>query len=136
MIHYRKILELYAQGIVHREIAAIIGNSRPKIAEVIKQAELHQIGPPFKDEITDLWLESLLFPQKHPKAKGRQVPNFEQMHNELAKPNVTLSLPTMSMNKNAVRTIKFLMLTGLTVSITVLMHKSAKLQCEFITSLE
>lgn len=80
------------KGTVQREIAAITGNSRPKIAEVIKQAELHQISPPFNEDITDLWLENLLFPQKRPKAKGRQEPNFDNIHTELAKPGVTLSL--------------------------------------------
>lgn len=91
-IHYRRILELHAQEVVQRDIAAITGNSRPKISEVIKQAELQAVSPPFTDEVDDLWLESLLFPQKRPKAKGRQTPNFDKIHEELAKPNVTLSL--------------------------------------------
>lgn len=65
-IHYRQILELHAQELVQRDIAAITGNSRPKISEVIKQAELHQISPPFTDDVDDIWLESLLFPQKQP----------------------------------------------------------------------
>ena len=91
-IHYRQILELHAQELVQRDIAAITGNSRPKISEVIKQAELHQISPPFTDDVDDIWLESLLFPQKQPMAKGRQIPDFEKIHEELAKPNVTLSL--------------------------------------------
>lgn len=45
MIFYRKILELYDQGITQQELAAVIGNSRPKIADVIKQAQLHNISP-------------------------------------------------------------------------------------------
>ena len=91
-IHYRQIIELHAQELVQRDISAITGNSRPKISEVIKQAELHQISPPFTDDVDDIWLESLLFPQKQPMAKGRQMPDFDKIHEELAKPNVTLSL--------------------------------------------
>ncbi|WP_407895210.1 transposase [Lacticaseibacillus sp. N501-2] len=77
---------------VQRDIAMITGNSCPKISEVIKQAELHQISPPFTDDVDDIWLESLLFPQKQPIAKGRQLPDFNKIHGKVAKPNVTLSL--------------------------------------------
>jgi transcriptional regulator len=44
-IHYRSILELYDQGKSQRYIAAITGNSRDKIREVIKRAESHEIRP-------------------------------------------------------------------------------------------
>lgn len=45
-IHYRRILELHAQEMVQRDIASVTGNSRPKISEVIKQANLSCILTP------------------------------------------------------------------------------------------
>lgn len=39
MIHYRKILELHAEGISLRGITASTGHSRQKVTEVIDLAE-------------------------------------------------------------------------------------------------
>ncbi|WP_367298210.1 IS21 family transposase [Loigolactobacillus coryniformis] len=91
-IQYRKILELHAQKVVQRNIAAATGNSRPKIAEIIKRAKEEVLVPPFTDEMDDEWFEALLFPHKKRESKGRQLPDFEHIHTELAKSNVTLSL--------------------------------------------
>ena len=52
-IQYRKILELHAQKVVQRNIAAATGNSRPKIAEIIKRAKEEVLVPPFTDEMDD-----------------------------------------------------------------------------------
>lgn len=92
MLHYRQILEMNHQGISMRNIAASTGNSRPKISEVIKKAEGKNLEFPLADEMTDLWFEHFLFPEKTREAKGREWPDFEAIHKELAKPNVTLSL--------------------------------------------
>ncbi|MGU9998575.1 hypothetical protein [Latilactobacillus curvatus] len=91
-IQYRKILELHAQKVVQRNIAAATGNSRPKIAEIIRRAKEEVLVPPFTDEMDDEWFEALLFPHKKRESKGRQLPDFEHIHTELAKSNVTLSL--------------------------------------------
>jgi transposase len=42
--------------------------------------------------LTDQWIEEFLFPEKSLEASGRQPLNFDYIHKELAKPNVTLSL--------------------------------------------
>lgn len=84
-IQYRKILELHAQKVVQRNIAAATGNSRPKIAEIVKRAKEEALVPPFTDEMDDEWFEALLFPHKKREAKGRQLPDFEHIHTELAK---------------------------------------------------
>lgn len=92
MLHYRKILELHFQGHSMRNIAASTGNSRPKVAEIIKTAEEKDIECPLTEEMTDTWLSETLFPAKTREAKGRELPDLEYIHQELAKPNVTLSL--------------------------------------------
>lgn len=92
MIHYRKILELHDEGISLRGIAASTGNSRQKVTEVIQLAEKKGLMCPLDEEMYDKWIEEFLFPEKSLES-GRQPLDFEYIHKELAKPNVTLSLP-------------------------------------------
>ncbi|AGK52667.1 hypothetical protein [Bacillus sp. 1NLA3E] len=92
MIHYRRILELHDEGISLRGISVSTGNSRQKVTEVIGLAEKKGLICPLEDEMTDKWIEEFLFPEKTLEASGRHPLNFEYIHEELAKPNVTLSL--------------------------------------------
>jgi transposase len=92
MIHYRKILELHDEGISRRGIAASTGNSRQKVTEIISLAEGKGLVCPLGEEMTDRWIEEFLFPEKTMEGSGRQPLNFDYIHKELAKPNVTLSL--------------------------------------------
>lgn len=92
MIHYRKILELHDEGISLRGIAASTGNSRQKVTEILAIAEKKGLVCPLEEEMTDCWIEEFLFPEKALEASGRQPLNFDYIHEELAKPNVTLSL--------------------------------------------
>ncbi|MER2457636.1 IS21 family transposase [Bacillus subtilis] len=91
MIHYRKILELHDEGISLRGIAASTGNSRQKVTEVIQLAEKKGLMCPLDEEMYDKWIEEFLFPEKSLES-GRQPLDFEYIHKELDKPNVTLSL--------------------------------------------
>jgi len=92
MIHYRKILELQEEGISLRGIAASTGNSRQKVTEVMTIAQKKGLVCPLKEDMTDQWIEEFLFPEKTLGGSGRQPLNFDYIHKELAKPNVTLSL--------------------------------------------
>ncbi len=92
MIHYRKILELWAEGISLRGIATSTNHSRQKVTEIIQLAERKGIGVPLDEIMTDVWIEEFLYPEKTLEASGRQPLDFEYIHQELAKPNVTLSL--------------------------------------------
>ncbi|OXS79303.1 IS21 family transposase [Domibacillus enclensis] len=92
MIRYRKILELQDEGISLRGIAASTGHSRQKVTEVIGLAERKGLVCPLGEEMTDQWIEDFLFPERTLEASGRQPLNFDYIHEELAKPNVTLSL--------------------------------------------
>lgn len=92
MLQYRKILERYGEGISIRGIASGTGHSRQKITEIITRAGQKGLEVPLSEEMTDQWIEGLLFPEKQAEAKGRHLPDFDYIHKELAKPNVTLSL--------------------------------------------
>ena len=92
MFHYRRILEMNGERISIRSIAAANGNSRQKVTEIIRRAEEKGIVVPLSEEMTDQWLGEFLFPEKQLEAKGRHLPDFNKVHKELAKPNVTLTL--------------------------------------------
>ncbi|MCR8983319.1 hypothetical protein, partial [Brevibacillus laterosporus] len=92
MIRYRKILELHDEGFSLRGIAASTGNSRQKVTGIIQLAERKGLMCPLDEEMDDKWIEEFLFPEKSMEASGRQPLDFEYIHKELAKPNVTLSL--------------------------------------------
>ncbi|WP_066445331.1 IS21 family transposase [Cytobacillus gottheilii] len=92
MIHYRKIWELQNEGFSLRGIASSTGHSRQKVTEIITLAEKKGLVCPLEEEMTDKWIEEFLFPQKSLEASGRHPLNFDYIHEELAKPNVTLSL--------------------------------------------
>lgn len=91
MIHYRKILELYFNKISQRSISASVGSSRNTVSETIKKA--HALGlEGLTEEMNDQWLEEFLFPEKQAIEKGYFPPNWESVHKELQKKNVTLKL--------------------------------------------
>ena len=92
MIHYRKILDLYDEGISLKGISASTGHSRQKVKEIIQLAEKKGLMYPLDEEMDDKWIEEFLFPEKSLESSGRQPLYFEYIHKELAKPNVTLSL--------------------------------------------
>ena len=92
MIQYREILRLHSQPMSQRGIAASCGHSRQMVKEVIERAQKKGISHPLSDDMTDSWLQEVLFPEKNPEKAGRRIPDFEYLHKELAKPSVTLSL--------------------------------------------
>ncbi|MBT2619117.1 MULTISPECIES: integrase catalytic subunit [unclassified Bacillus (in: firmicutes)] len=91
MINYRKILEYHFDNVSQRTISSSIGHSRNTVSEVIKRARergLHSLS-----EIeTNAWLEELLFPEKLAVEKGYYPIDWEKVHKELQKKNVTLAL--------------------------------------------
>jgi transposase len=92
MLQYSRILRLKAEGLSLRSIASSTGNSRQKITEVIEREKKRGLVPPLDDEMNDKWLEEFLFPEKSFENSGRFPIDFDYIHAELAKPNVTLSL--------------------------------------------
>ena len=92
MLQYSRILRLKEEGFSLRSIASNTENFRQKVTEVIERAETKGLKGPLDEEMTDKWIEEFLFPEKSLEASSRQPLNFDYIHEELAKPNVTLSL--------------------------------------------
>lgn len=68
MVNYRKILEYYFNGMTQRTIKVAMGSSRNTICDVVKKAEEKELVE-LKKEMTNIWLEGFLFPEKRPKSK-------------------------------------------------------------------
>lgn len=91
MINYRKILELHFDNVSQRTISSSVGHSRNTVSEVIKRASGRGLQS-LSDTETNAWLEELLFPEKQAVEKGYHPIDWEKVHKELQKKNVTLAL--------------------------------------------
>jgi transposase len=91
MTKFREILRLHSQGISNRIIAVSLECSRNTIRSVLTRAEELDIHWPLPDSMSDRVLEEKLFGKRLISRKCK-VPDFEYVHQELAKNGVTLSL--------------------------------------------
>ncbi|MFL2060973.1 transposase [Marinilactibacillus psychrotolerans] len=91
MIQYRKILELYFNGVSQRIISTSVGSSRNTVSDVIQRAKTRGFVE-LTEECTNQWIEAFLFPEKQAIEKGYAPPDWEFVHKELQKKNVTLKL--------------------------------------------
>ena len=93
MIHYRKIMELADDEVSLRAISARTGqNGRSKVTEILQLAKEKGLNCPLSEEMDDQWIEEFLYPHKAIENSGYGMIDFDQVHKELARPNVTLSL--------------------------------------------
>jgi transposase len=91
MVKYREILRLHAKGYSNRAIASSVSSSRNTVANVLSEAEKQNLTWPLEETWSDTALQQLLFPSKgHHEVQKK--PDYEWVHQELAKPHVTLSL--------------------------------------------
>ena len=91
MTKYRDILRLHSQGISNRNIAETLECSRNTVRKVVERAEVGGTFWPLPDNISDQVLEQKLF-GKLVRTKSRKMPDFEYVHQEMARTGVTLSL--------------------------------------------
>jgi len=91
MTKYREILRLHSQGISSRAIAASLECSRNTIRAALARAAEEGIAWPLPDQMTERVLKQALFGKPSPNQKFR-MPDFEYIHQELARNGVTLTL--------------------------------------------
>jgi len=91
MTKYRDILRLSSMGFSQRSIASSCQCSRNTVSNVLSRANEKGIEWPLPDDVGDVDLQQMLFPEKVQSA-SRRIPDCEQIHKELAKSGVTLSL--------------------------------------------
>ncbi len=91
MTKYREILRLHSQGVSQRGIASSCQCSRNTVSSVLERAKSHGITWPFEKDLSDGVLQEILVPEKSHHSQ-RKLPDCEQIHKEMAKSGVTLSL--------------------------------------------
>jgi transposase len=91
MITYREILRLRSLGYSQRQIAASVRSSRDTVSDIFRLADEHNLTWPPESTITDKALKMLFYPNST-SASSRREPDYNYIHNELAKDGVTLSL--------------------------------------------
>ena len=80
------------EGLSLRTVSASTGHGRPKVTEILQLAKDKGLDCPLTEEMDDHWIEEFLYPYKSIENSGYGMIDFELVHRELAKPNVTLSL--------------------------------------------
>lgn len=82
---------MYFEGVSQRTISSSTGHSRNTVSDVVQPAE--KLGMESLNEtMTSPQLEAFLFPEKQAIEKGYFPVDWEKVHKELQKKNVTLTL--------------------------------------------
>ena len=92
MIDYRNILRLYNEGHSQRAMERELYCSRHTISNVLDKAKKAGISWPLGDDVTNEMIQELLFPGQYVLACPYTQPDFPEIHKELAKKGVTLTL--------------------------------------------
>ncbi|MEG6523337.1 IS21 family transposase [Desulfotomaculum sp. 1211_IL3151] len=91
MINYREILRLRSLDYSQRQIAASVRSSRDTVSQVFRLATIHGLSWPLPDEMSNQMIYEMFFPAQLD-SNAKRIPDYAQMHKELAKPGVTLTL--------------------------------------------
>ncbi len=92
MVNYREILRLHSLGYSQRQIASSVHSSRNTIRDVLTLASSAGIKWPLDKVITNESLYETFYPGRVSPEDGRQQPNYSDIHKELAKSGVNLTL--------------------------------------------
>ncbi len=90
----REVLRLHHQAeLSNRAIARTCKVSNSTVGEYLERAEQAGLGWPLPDDLNDQELYRRLFPEKEKTATPEKpIPNWEEVHRELSKRGVTLTL--------------------------------------------
>ena len=89
----REVLQLYfAAALSIRAIARSVGTSPSTVADYLRRAEGSGLSWPVPEAVDDAWLERRLFPALPPSSPSRPLPEWSEVHRELGRKGVTLSL--------------------------------------------
>lgn len=93
MTNYREILRLGSLGLSQKQIAEATGLNRKTISAALQRAQENELDYLAVTELSDREIASKLYPQGEESGRPAfKMPDYERVHAELAKPNVTLQL--------------------------------------------
>ena len=89
----REVLRLYfAAALSIRAIARSLGTSPSTVGDYLRRAKVAGLGWPLPESVDDTGLERRLFPVPPPSRTTRPLPDWSEVHGELRRKSVTLSL--------------------------------------------
>ena len=91
MTNYREILRLTDLGFNHSQVASGMGISRQTVVTALQRANLQGLDYQNTEKLSERELEERLFPPEAGKP-GYKMPDYDWVHQEMAKPGVTLQL--------------------------------------------
>ena len=91
MIDYREIIRLKSADYSNTRVASSTGNCRSLISEVWERTKKQNLCWPLPCTLTNELLKQVLYPERKDTSL-RMLPDYEHIHEELAKPGVTLTL--------------------------------------------
>lgn len=88
----REVLRLKeGSGLSARQVAGAVRVSPSTVADIVRRASTAGLSWPLPEEMDDEELEALLYP-KPESGRARPLPEMKYLHEELARPHVTLAL--------------------------------------------
>ena len=89
----REVLRLYfAAALSIRTIARSLGTSPSTVGDYLRRAKVAGLGWPLPESVDDTGLERRLFPVPPLRHTARPLPDWSEVHRELRRKSVTLSL--------------------------------------------
>jgi transposase len=89
----REVLRLtFGEGLSRRQVGAAAGVPFTTVSDYVGRAVAAGVSWPLPDGVDDAGLEALLYPPAPPSAVARPAPDFDHVHKELRRKNVTLQL--------------------------------------------
>ena len=89
----REVLRLYfAAALSIRAIARSLGTSPSTVGDYLRRAKVAGLSWPLPESVDDTGLERRLFPVPPPRHTARPLPDWSEVHRELRRKSVTLSL--------------------------------------------
>ena len=89
----REVLRLYfAAALSIRAIARSLGTSPSTVSEYLRRAKVAGLSWPLPEAVDDAGLQRRLFPPPPPSNTSRLLPKWSEVHRELRRKSVTLSL--------------------------------------------
>lgn len=93
MTDYKEILRVTAQGLSQRNTALACGVSRNTVKDVERRCRIHQLTWPEAQGMANAEIKNRLFPlDRKQRDQTFRLPDLKHIHEELAKPHVTLTL--------------------------------------------
>ena len=92
MVDYREILRYSSLGYSRKQISVTVHSSHHTVEDTLNAAQEKGIAWPLESDITNDDIQEILFPGRYAFASPYTMPDFQYIHEELAKKGVTLTL--------------------------------------------